>query len=80
MQTVSEALTFTQNMKLGHYMKVPPRHTFVAQTTAMLVSCLVQIGTKNLLFAVVHDMCASNQKDLMTCNSTKVFFTSSIIW
>lgn len=80
MQTVSEAMTFTQNMKLGHYMKVPPRHTFVAQCTAMIISCLVQTGTKTVLFKVVPDMCATHQKDLLTCNSTKVFFTSSIIW
>lgn len=80
MQTVNEVLSFTQNMKLGHYMKIPPRHTFFAQLTAMIISCFVQIGTKNLLFATVPDMCATNQKDLLTCNSTKVFFTSSIIW
>lgn len=28
-QTLAEALSFVQDLKLGHYIKVPPRATFV---------------------------------------------------
>ncbi|ODO11857.1 OPT family small oligopeptide transporter [Cryptococcus amylolentus CBS 6273] len=79
-QSIVEALSFIQDQKLGHYMKVPPRATFVAQLTATTVACFVQSGMKELLFHVVKDICTSTQKSLLTCASTKTFFTSSIIW
>ncbi|KAK4683607.1 hypothetical protein P7C73_g6631, partial [Tremellales sp. Uapishka_1] len=79
-QSISEALSFIQDMKLGHYMKIPPRSTFIAQLSACFVSCFVQVGVKELLFASVKDICGSHQAHLLTCASTKVFFTSTVIW
>jgi len=73
-------MAFVQDQKLGHYMKLPPRSTFIAQLSACAICSLVQVGTKHLLFATVHDICGAQQEDLLTCASTKVFFTSSIIW
>nr|ODN93225.1 OPT family small oligopeptide transporter [Cryptococcus depauperatus CBS 7841] len=79
-QTIVEALSFIQDQKLGHYMKVPPRATFIAQLSATGVACFVQSGVKELLFHIVKDICQAGQKSLLTCASTKTFFTSSIIW
>ena len=79
-QTINESLNFLQDQKLGHYMKIPPRATFIAQVSACMITCLVQVGTKELLFATVQDVCGEKQQDLLTCNSFKTFFTSSIIW
>ena len=73
-------MNFIQNLKLGHYMKLPPRSTFIAQITSTLICSLVQVGTKDLLFATVSDVCGNKPKDLLSCASTKVFFTSSVIW
>ena len=61
-------------------MKLPPRSTFIAQLSACSICALVQVGTKHILFATVDDICGAQQEDLLTCASTKVFFTSSIIW
>lgn len=80
MQTATEALSFIQDMKLGHYMKIPPRATFIAQASACCVGCFVQVGVKKLLFKTVPDICSTHQASLLTCANTKVFFTSSIIW
>ena len=30
-QTLTEATSFVQDLKLGHYMKVPPRATFIGE-------------------------------------------------
>ncbi|ORY24685.1 OPT oligopeptide transporter protein-domain-containing protein [Naematelia encephala] len=79
-QTVTETLTFLQDQKLGHYMKIPPRATFFAQLSATSVTCLIQIATKVILFKTVPDICSSTQKHLLTCASTKVFFTSTVVW
>jgi OPT family oligopeptide transporter len=79
-QALSQGLSFLQDQKLGHYIKVPPRATFIAQLVAAAFASLVQVGTKQLLFATVKDMCSSTQANLLTCAKTKVFFTSSVIW
>ncbi|KAK8865665.1 OPT family small oligopeptide transporter [Kwoniella newhampshirensis] len=79
-QTLIEGLSFVQDQKLGHYMKVPPRATFIAQLSATTLACFVQTGTKELLFAAVSDICSARQKSLLTCAMTKTFFTSTIIW
>lgn len=43
----SQALGFAQDMKLGHYMKVPPRTMFSAQLVASIWSAIVQIAVMN---------------------------------
>lgn len=42
--TMSQALTFVADMKLGHYLKVPPRTMFMAQVVATVWSTFVQVG------------------------------------
>ncbi|TRM62818.1 OPT oligopeptide transporter protein-domain-containing protein [Schizophyllum amplum] len=66
---MSEALTFTSNFKLGHYMK-PPRPMFCAQLVATAVAGTTQLGVQEWLFTNVP----------FTCPDTQVFGTASIIW
>lgn len=40
--TMTQGLAFVEDMKLGHYLKVPPRTMFAGQLAATLWSCLVQ--------------------------------------
>jgi hypothetical protein len=80
MQTLVEGLSFVQDQKLGHYMKVPPRATFVAQLLGAVVACFVQVGTKTLLFTRIPGMCGEERSDHLTCGQTKTFFTSSVTW
>jgi OPT oligopeptide transporter protein len=39
-QTLSEATNFIQDLKLGHYVKVPPRATFLGESSLLLVSAV----------------------------------------
>ena len=41
--TMSQALYFIQDLKLGHYMKVPPRTMFWSQVVATIWSVIVQV-------------------------------------
>jgi OPT oligopeptide transporter protein len=41
---MSQALQFTSDMKLGHYMKVPPRTMFLCQIVAAVVAGTTQLG------------------------------------
>jgi hypothetical protein len=41
-----QALQFTSDMKLGHYMKVPPRTMFLCQVVATVVAGTTQLGVQ----------------------------------
>jgi len=78
--TMAQALTFTSDFKLGHYMKIPPRSMFTAQVVATILAGTVQLGVQAWMFTNIEGMCDRDQKDGFWCPSTGVFGTASIIW
>ncbi|KAF8631657.1 hypothetical protein AX17_005059 [Amanita inopinata Kibby_2008] len=78
--TMAQALQFTSDFKLGHYMKVPPRSMFYAQIVATVIAGTVQLGVQAWMFTNIPNMCDPKQKDGFICPSTEVFGTASIIW
>ncbi|KAG8772331.1 hypothetical protein FRC15_002803, partial [Serendipita sp. 397] len=78
-ETLYSAQQFSQDLKLGHYIKVPPRTTFFVQLIASCLSIVTQVGVKEWLFSVVPDMCSSTQKDNLTCPRHRVYFNASAI-
>ncbi|BEJ18145.1 hypothetical protein CspHIS471_0704220 [Cutaneotrichosporon sp. HIS471] len=79
-QTLAESLYFTRDMKLGHYMKVPPRSMFICQMVACSLSCLVQVGVKEWMFRTIPDLCQPGQRAQLICQNAYTSFTASIIW
>ncbi|GAA5982688.1 hypothetical protein JCM11641_002337 [Rhodosporidiobolus odoratus] len=80
LQTLGVGLTFVQDLKLGHYMKIPPRATFAVQVIATIITSVVQVGVKRWLESAVPDLCAPDQKSLLTCPYAEVYYSSSIVW
>ncbi|PIL32526.1 transporter [Ganoderma sinense ZZ0214-1] len=78
--TMAQALQFTSDFKLGHYMKIPPRTMFACQVIAAAIGGTVQLGVQAWMFTNIPDMCQATQKDRFVCPSTQVFGTASIIW
>ncbi|KLO10280.1 OPT oligopeptide transporter [Schizopora paradoxa] len=78
--TMAQALTFTSDFKLGHYMKIAPRPMFWGQVIATILAGTVQLGVQSWMFTNVEDMCSPSQKDGFICPGTEVFGTASIIW
>jgi OPT family small oligopeptide transporter len=78
--TMAQALQFTSDFKLGHYMKIPPRPMFWCQVAATIVAGTVQLGVQAWMFTNIDGMCQQDQADGFRCPSTKVFGTASIIW
>ncbi|KAJ3729965.1 small oligopeptide transporter, partial [Lentinula guzmanii] len=83
----SLAIAFTQDFKLGHYMKIPPLVMFWAQIASTLIAGSVQLGVqlwlhlRSLGLSLSNrDMCSKNQKDQFTCQNVQIFGTASIIW
>lgn len=80
MQSLLSGLNFAQDLKLGHYMKIPPRTTFVCQIVATLSSALVQVGVKALVASAVPDLCSSTQPSGLVCPTAHTFYSASVIW
>jgi len=78
--TMAQAMQFTADFKLGHYMKVPPRPMFWCQVVGTVIAGTAQLGVMTWMFANIPDLCNENQDNDFTCNSTRVFGTASIIW
>ncbi|KAF8496641.1 OPT oligopeptide transporter [Hysterangium stoloniferum] len=78
--SMTQALKFTSDFKLGHYMKIPPRSMFWCQVVATVIAGTVQLGVQAWMFTNIPDMCSATQKDGFICPSTQVFGTASIIW
>lgn len=78
--SMSQALYFAQDLKLGHYMKVPPRVMFASQLVASIWSAIVQVVVLNWALGHIPDVCASDQPNNYTCPNGRVFFTASILW
>ncbi|KAL4079124.1 OPT oligopeptide transporter protein-domain-containing protein [Scleroderma citrinum] len=79
-QTLSEATSFVQDLKLGHYIKVPPRATFLVQSVGTIMASFVQIGVKQWMFDNVPDICTPHQVSSLTCPQNQVYFTASAVW
>ncbi|KAJ3529217.1 hypothetical protein NMY22_g9089 [Coprinellus aureogranulatus] len=79
-QTLAEATSFIQDLKLGHYVKVPPRATFLVQLVATTLAAFIQVGVKQWIFDNVEDICSDNQKSNLTCPHNQVFYTASAVW
>ncbi|KAK8851665.1 small oligopeptide transporter [Apiospora arundinis] len=77
---MSQALYFAQDLKLGHYMKVPPRVMFWSQLVAAFWSAILQIGVMNWALGNIEGICTDEQKDSYTCPQASVFYTASVVW
>jgi len=78
--TMAQGLSFVSDLKLGHYMKIPPRMMFLCQTVAALIASFVVVGVQNWMFGNIEGMCEPGQADSFTCPGIKVFGTASLIW
>ncbi len=79
--TMTQALAFLQGLKMGHYMKVPPRTLFMGQVIASVWTCFVQVAVLNwALGGAISNVCAPENPSHFTCPNGRVFFNASIIW
>ena len=86
-----QGLTFTQDLKLGHYMHVPPIMMFSVQVLATIWGGLVNVGvlyciTSCILllsegaFNSIRGICTSDAVQNFSCPAATTFFTASVVW
>jgi hypothetical protein len=73
-------LNYVSDMKIGHYMKIPPRTMFAAQLFAVIWLSIVQIATYNFLRGNIAGICTPHQAQGLTCPHARTFFNASVIW
>lgn len=79
--SMTQAVTFLQDFKLGHYMKIPPRTMFMAQVVGTVIACITYLGTAWWLLETITDICDATASDsVWTCPSDHVFYDASVIW
>ncbi|KAI9572533.1 OPT oligopeptide transporter protein-domain-containing protein [Boletus coccyginus] len=78
--TMQQALIFTADFKLGHYMKIPPRTMFWCQIICTAVAGTTQLLMQSWMFDHIPEICSNTQKDGFICPNTQVFATASVIW
>ncbi|XP_043716884.1 LOW QUALITY PROTEIN: oligopeptide transporter 7-like [Telopea speciosissima] len=81
--SMTQAITFLQDFKLGQYMKIPPKSMFMAQVVGTLLSCLVYLGTAWWLMTSIPNICDTSllpPNSPWTCPNDRVFYDASVIW
>ena len=76
----AQPVTFAGDLKLGHYMKIPPRIMFTVQLVAVLLSCFLVVGIQEWMFANIVDLCAPDQRNGFVCYPTRFFAAASFTW
>ncbi|KAI3904268.1 hypothetical protein MKW92_041097 [Papaver armeniacum] len=81
--SMTQAIAFLQDFKLGHYMKIPPRSMFLVQLIGTIIAGVINTGTAWYMLNSVKNIC---QDDLLpanspwTCAQDRVFYDASVIW
>ncbi|KAH9804310.1 Oligopeptide transporter 1 [Citrus sinensis] len=81
--SMSQALSFLGDFKLGHYMKVPPKSMFIVQLVGTLVASTAYFGTAWWLLTSIDHICNPSllpEGSPWTCPGDEVFYNASIIW
>ncbi|KAI3991976.1 hypothetical protein MKX01_001846 [Papaver californicum] len=81
--SMAQAVSFLNDFKLGHYMKIPPRSMFLVQFIGTIIAGTINIGVAWWLLTSIENIC---QEELLpvnspwTCPGDRVFFDASVIW
>lgn len=78
--SMAQGLSFVNDLKLGHYMKIPPRSMFWSQTVATVIGALINCGVVLWQLATIEGVCTDDQPEKFNCAAQAVFYTASLIW
>lgn len=77
------ALSFLSDLKLGHYMKIPPKCMYTAQLVGTLVAGMFNLSVAWWMLENIEDICdvgGKNPNSPWTCPKYRVTFDASVIW
>ncbi|KAJ2006719.1 hypothetical protein GGI04_000133 [Coemansia thaxteri] len=77
--SLAQALSYAQDMKLAHYMKIPPRQVLLYQFIGIVISVAIQTCLFFWLVDHIPNMCRPEGYPWV-CRSTNLVYSASIIW
>ncbi|EFJ17229.1 hypothetical protein SELMODRAFT_179057 [Selaginella moellendorffii] len=81
--SMTQAVSFLSDFKLGHYMKIPPRSMFTVQVLGTVIAATVNLSTAWWLLSSIKGICHPSElprNSPWTCPNDTVFFDASVIW
>lgn len=72
-------MSFLGDLKLGQYMKIPPKAMFMTQLIGTCVAGVINLITANWLLSTRPNICTPEGYP-WTCPIGNVFFSASVIW
>ncbi|KAJ7522663.1 hypothetical protein O6H91_18G021500 [Diphasiastrum complanatum] len=81
--SMTQAISFLMDFKLGHYMKIPPRAMFHVQVMGTILAAFINLATAWWLLTSITNICNTDllpANSPWTCPGDTVFFDASIIW
>ncbi|KAK4489972.1 hypothetical protein RD792_000626 [Penstemon davidsonii] len=81
--SMSQAISFLNDFKLGHYMKIPPRSMFVVQFIGTIIAGTINIGVAWYLLTSIENICQDQllpPSSPWTCPGDRVFYDASVLW
>ncbi|KAL6213748.1 hypothetical protein ACLB2K_013192 [Fragaria x ananassa] len=80
--SMAQAVSFLNDFKLGHYMKIPPRSMFLVQFIGTVLAGTVNLVVAEWLLDSIKTICVDdpNSDSPWTCPGDRVFFDASVIW
>ena len=78
--TTEQTCKFAGNMKLGHYMKIPPHTNFTIQVIATIIVCIWITFIQDWMLDNIEDICTPSQKQGFICPLSTALFSESIIF
>ncbi|XP_009615074.1 oligopeptide transporter 4-like [Nicotiana tomentosiformis] len=81
--SMAQAVSFLQDFKLGHYMKIPPRSMFVVQLVGTFIAATINMASAWYMLTHVPFICQLDslpKGSPWTCRGDHVFYDASVIW
>ncbi|KHC61253.1 OPT family small oligopeptide transporter [Candida albicans P75016] len=76
-----QAQNFVNDLKQGHYAKLPPRAVYRVQLLSIFISSFIQLGILNFqINGGIKDYCEPGNTQKFTCPSSRTFYSASVLW
>lgn len=77
---VTQGLELLRDLKLGQYMKIPPRVLFATQIYLTIIASFINVGLQNWMRNNIKEICTPHQENGFTCSNGRTIFNALIIW
>ncbi|KAI9297076.1 OPT superfamily oligopeptide transporter, partial [Neoconidiobolus thromboides FSU 785] len=75
-----QSISYLYHLKLGHYMKIPPKLCYFFTIFGILITSITHTLTSLFININLPNLCQDNSLLLLNCNNLQTFSKASILW